>query len=97
MCGMALLASHSVELVFGFIVQRLIVAGHMARQAPAGVLLRFSMEAKNQLLGSRDLLIVACRRFNGLNMSFAWPVAAFAAGAIFHVFRRCPGMNRFIE
>src|SRR5205814_5111463 len=42
-------------------------------------------------------LIIACSSFDGLNVSLARAMAAFAAGAVFHIFGCGLGMNGFIE
>ena len=89
----ALLASNTVELVFRFIEERLVVTRDVTCQAPPGILCRLSMEAKNELFSGSGFLIISARILDRLDMRLAWSMTAFASSAIFSFLRRRFGMS----
>ena len=70
------------------------MSGHVTSHAATGILVRLSMESKDELLRSRDLGVVACGRLDAINVSFAGTVAAFATRTVLRVFWCRSGMNR---
>jgi len=88
-----LLASNTVKLVFRFIEKGLVVARDMTCQAAPGILCRFSMKAKNELLSGSGFLVVSTRILNRLNVRLAWSVTAFASSAILGALRCRFGMS----
>src|SRR5207248_10769100 len=95
MSRVARLACTSMELVLRLVEQALIMTGDVTCHAAGGVLFRLSMEGEDQLFRRGNLLIVARRRFNALDVSLARSVATFATCAILCILWRRLGMDGF--
>lgn len=76
--AMATIAGHAHGQVLGMGKTRLSFVGDVAGQATFRVLCRAAMKSKNQLVGRRDLGVIAVRRLLGIGMHLARTVAGLA-------------------